>query len=309
MKCLEVLELSRSGIRGLPSSIRYLIALRTLYLYDCPNLSDPPDIIYKFQLPEESVFPTTPSILTSNSPNCSFGYGFSRLEALNIINCENITKLEFFLKLEFLTVLKYLYLSLTNIVTIPKHISSFTILVLLEIISCKKLQEIRRLPQSIRRVCAKNWSLDPLSSNWRNYRVNKECEGARGDTLMDIGQSTRFSHQYRELRFQVGSTSTIKVSKIQYRSGLAAKFQKLPSVLLLDWRRHIEVDFIIRFTFPSMEQLNNSNSSKQNHIVVTCETHHWISTPYSPKVICVTILKSKRSRRGTDAARVKVLSI
>ena len=49
------------------------------------------------------------------------------------------------------------------------------------------------------------------------------------------------------------------------------------------------------------EQLNNSNSSKQNHIVVTCETHHWISTPYSPKVICVTILKSKRSRRGTDA--------
>ena len=53
------------------------------------------------------------------------------------------------------------------------------------------------------------------------------------------------------------------------------------------------------------EQLNNSNSSKQNHIVVTCETRHWISTPYSPKVICVTILKSKRSRRGTDAARVK----
>ena len=49
------------------------------------------------------------------------------------------------------------------------------------------------------------------------------------------------------------------------------------------------------------EQLNNSNSSKQNQIVVTCETHHWISTPYSPKVICVTILKSKRSRRGTDA--------
>ena len=38
MKCLEVLELSRSGIRGLPSSIGYLIALRTLYLYDCPNL-------------------------------------------------------------------------------------------------------------------------------------------------------------------------------------------------------------------------------------------------------------------------------
>ena len=96
MKCLEVLELSRSGIRGLPSSIGYLIALRTLYLYDCPNLSHLPDVIYKLQLPEESIFPTTPSILASNSPNCSFWYEFLRLEALNLINCEHITELEFF---------------------------------------------------------------------------------------------------------------------------------------------------------------------------------------------------------------------
>ena len=88
MKCIEVLELSRSGIRGLPSSIGYLIALRTLYLCDCPNLGDLLDIIYKFQLLEEPVFPTTSSILTSNSPNCSSGYGFSRLEALNLINYE-----------------------------------------------------------------------------------------------------------------------------------------------------------------------------------------------------------------------------
>ena len=131
MKCLEVLELSRSGIRGLLSSIGYLIALRTLYLYNCPNLSDLPDIIYKFQLPEESVFPTTPLILTSNSPNCSFGCVFSRLEALNLINCENITELEFFLKLEFFPVLKYLYLSQTNIVPLLERISSFTRLVIL----------------------------------------------------------------------------------------------------------------------------------------------------------------------------------
>lgn len=166
MKCLEVLELSRSGIRGLPSSIEYLIALRTLYLYDCPNLSHLPDVIYKLQLPEESIFPTTPSILANNSPNCSFWYGFSRLEELNLINCENITELEFFLKLEYFPILKYLNLPQTNIVTIPKHISSFTRLAVLDIISCKKLQEIPRLPQSIRRVCAKNcWSLDPLTSS------------------------------------------------------------------------------------------------------------------------------------------------
>ena len=54
------------------------------------------------------------------------------------------------------------------------------------------------------------------------------------------------------------------------------------------------------------EQLNNSNSSKQNQIVVTCETHHWISTPYSPKVICVKIIKPKKRRCVADLARVKV---
>ena len=116
-------------------------------------------------MPKESIFTTTPLILASNSPNCCCWYGFSRLEALNLINCENITELEFFLKPEYFPVLMYLYLSQTSIVTIPKHISSFTRLVVLEIISCKKLQEIPRLPSSIRRVCAKNcWSLDPLTS-------------------------------------------------------------------------------------------------------------------------------------------------
>ena len=111
------------------------------------NISHLLDVIYKLQLLEESIFTTTPLILASNSPNCSFWYGFSRLEALNLINCENITELEFFfLKPKYFPVLMYLYLSQTSIVTIPKHISSFTRLVVLEIISCKKLQEIPRLP-------------------------------------------------------------------------------------------------------------------------------------------------------------------
>ena len=169
MKCLEVLELSRSGIRGLPSLIGYLIALRTLYLYDCPNLSHLPDVIYKLQLPEESIFPTTPSILASNSPNCSFWYEFLRLEALNLINCEHITELEvfFFFFLSRNTSLYWSIYIYPKWILLPSpNTSSFTRLVVLDIISCKKLQEIPRLLQSIRRVCAKNcWSLDPLTSS------------------------------------------------------------------------------------------------------------------------------------------------
>ena len=42
------------------------------------------------------------------------------------------------------------------------------------------------------------------------------------------------------------------------------------------------------------EQLNNSHSSERNRVVVTCETHHWIRTPYSPIVIiCFTKFRGR----------------
>ena len=66
--------------------------------------------------------------------------------------------------------------------------------------------------------------------------------------------------QYRELRFQVGSTSTIRVLKIPLHSWLATKFQKLPSVLLLERSWHIQEDVIIRFIFPSMVVKRNTIS-------------------------------------------------
>ena len=106
---------------------------------------------------------------------------------------------------------------------------------------------------------------------------NKECEDARGDILMDIGPSTGLLLQVLppsfssyedddcemivpELKSQVGSTSTIRVLKIPLHSWLATKFQKLPSVLLLERSWHIQEDVIIRFIFPSMVVKRNTIS-------------------------------------------------
>ncbi|KAK7837198.1 putative wrky transcription factor 19 [Quercus suber] len=286
MKCLEILELSRSGIRGLPSSIEYLIALRTLYLYDCPNLSDLPDIIYKFQLPEELVFPTTQLILTSNSPNCSFGYGFSRLEALNLVNCENITELEFFLKLEFFPVLKYLYLSQTNIVNILEHISSFTRLVIV----CKEFLVIGST--IIKYIIESETNFVIFSNTTILYFLiqigeiignlpNKECEDARGDILMDIGPSTRFSHQVLSPSFSSyeDDDCEIIVSGIEIPSWFNFNHQsvensisfwvgcEIPKITLCiafgPEEAHRSGLFFIRFTFPSMVV-------KRNTIKCTC---------------------------------------
>ncbi|KAK7843752.1 disease resistance protein rpp5 [Quercus suber] len=294
MKCLEVLELSRSGIRG--------------------------------------------------------------LEALNLINCENITELEFFFKLEFFSVLKYLYLFQTNIVTIPEHISSFTRLVLQEASKNSKTSTIYKKFVCKELLVIGSTIIDYKETNFVVFSnttllyflmqigeiignlPNKECEGARGDILMDIGPSTRFSHQVlssslssyedddceiisveNSISFWVGCEIpkiTICIAfgpKEALRSGLY--YQVYLSINGSEKKHHKSIskeqinDHLWLFSISTQklqEQLSNSNSSKQNHIVVTCETHHWISTPYSPKVICVTILKSKRSRRGTDAARVKV---
>ena len=90
----------------------------------------------------------------------SFGslseYGFLKLEYLNLNNCENLTELDLLMMPDYFPELKYLYLDGTNICMIPESISRFARLRRLGIKSCKQLQKIPRLPQSIRTVCAMN---------------------------------------------------------------------------------------------------------------------------------------------------------
>ena len=92
--------------------------------------------------------------------------GFLSLVKLDLSNCENLIKLDFFMMLVYFTALTYLSLYGSNIVAIPESISRFPRLIELEIENCMQLREIQGLPQSIRRVIARNClSLDPKSSS------------------------------------------------------------------------------------------------------------------------------------------------
>lgn len=152
-KCLEDLKLSYSGIRELPSSLGYLTRLRMLELDNC--VQDFPDRINKMQL--------TP--IACASFDTLSEYGLLSLESLHLSDCgANLIELDFWMKPEYFPELKILYLSGSNIVTIPESIASFTSLADLYIDNCTKLQEIPSLPQSIRRVSAINcFSLEPQS--------------------------------------------------------------------------------------------------------------------------------------------------
>ena len=153
MKCLEDLNLSYSGIRELPSSLLYLTRLRTLELDNC--VQDFPDRINKMQL--------TPIACTSFDTLSE--YGLLSLASLHLSYCgANIIELDFWKNPKYFPELIILYLSGSNIVTIPESITSFTSLADLYIDNCTKLQKIPSLPQSIRRVSAINcFSLDPQS--------------------------------------------------------------------------------------------------------------------------------------------------
>ena len=151
MKCLEGLNLSYSGIRELPSSLGYLTGLRMLELDNC--VQDLSDRINKMQLTPSTSFDTLSE------------YGLLSLKSLRLSYCgANLIELDFWMKPEYFPELKILYLSGSNIVTIPETIASFTSLADLYIDNCTKLRKIPSLPQSIRRVSAINcFSLDPQS--------------------------------------------------------------------------------------------------------------------------------------------------
>lgn len=161
MESLRTLLLSRTGIKGLPSSIGYLTRLEKLDLSYCQSIMDLPDSIYKLQhLSVLEISHCTKLKIGRSLTYHSFGslseYGFLKLEYLNLNNCENLTELDLLMMPDYFPELKYLYLDGTNICMIPESISRFARLRRLGIKNCMQLHKIPRLPQSIRIVCAMN---------------------------------------------------------------------------------------------------------------------------------------------------------
>ncbi|KAK7860446.1 hypothetical protein CFP56_036699 [Quercus suber] len=116
---------------------------------------------------EEEDIPSANLRLACNSFNNFSGpTGFPCLTQLDLSHLRIIDELDSWMQPEYFPVLKILDLGYTNIVTILESISRFTRLLDLKIRDCKKLQEISRLPQSIRTVDAMNCDrLDTQSSS------------------------------------------------------------------------------------------------------------------------------------------------
>ncbi|XP_050245754.1 TMV resistance protein N-like isoform X3 [Quercus robur] len=201
MKDLKVLNLTGSSIRELPSSIGYLTGLERLDVYGCQNLRDLPDSIYKLQQLMELEITTTKLRTVYDSFDSFSGNGFLKMKILHLNPNVNLNRLDILMKPDYFPALESLYLSGTNIITIPESFSRFPRLKTLSILNCKQLREILGLPQSIRSVDATNcMSLDPQSSlsqiiETMGILPNRVYEGSRSDLLMDPQSSTRLSHK------------------------------------------------------------------------------------------------------------------
>ncbi|KAL4639452.1 hypothetical protein ACB092_03G219600 [Castanea dentata] len=194
MECLKDLDLSESGIREVPSSIEHLTKLEALWLSDCKNLRDLPDSIYKLQQLYDLRTPTAKLRPTWNSFDGSSGYGFVNMTQLDLSNHEGMIELDLLMKPDYFPALERIYLSGTNIVTIPESISKFPRLKELVIRDCKLLREIQGLPQSIRWVYAEGCMLlDTQSPSGLLNQVieiigilpSRVCGRARSNKLMD----------------------------------------------------------------------------------------------------------------------------
>ena len=187
MKCLKelYLNLGRTTIRKLPSSLSYLTnglvdlqvpEIQNLYLSHFDrNMVDlniwlRPDyfqVLKRLELKYLIGGPNTLHLPVDQNLDLSFSqYGFPSLTELYLESFDrNICDLNIWLKPDRFPVLERLWLHDSNIVTIPESITKFTRLHYLSLNGCKQLQEIPRLPQSIRRLEAEGCrSLDLQSS-------------------------------------------------------------------------------------------------------------------------------------------------
>ena len=145
MECLNTLSLYGSGIREVPSSVKHLTKLEELSLFECRNLRDLPDSIYKLQRLRKLSNPTAKFRPTCNSFDSSFEYGFLKLKELDFKVYESVIELDLLMKPDYFPALESINLSHTNMVTIPKSISRFPRLKELYIRNCKLLREIQGL--------------------------------------------------------------------------------------------------------------------------------------------------------------------
>ena len=147
-------------LQNLPNNLMLtsLEVLERLRLYGCKNLRDLPDGIYKLQQLRDLWTHTAKLRPTCNSFDSSSGYGFLKMTSLRL-SYSSIIELDLLMKPDYFPALEWIFLSHTNIITIPESISRFPRLRVLSLHNCKHLREIQGLPLSIIKVEAYNCPL------------------------------------------------------------------------------------------------------------------------------------------------------
>ncbi|KAM5549050.1 hypothetical protein ABKV19_000459, partial [Rosa sericea] len=199
MKYMTSLYLRGTGIKALPSSIRYLINLQFLSLRFCGNLTDLPCSIYELRklesvglhdcpklvtFPkkvESEVLPTYSKVSHDNrdslskrnrwsegsslesEPDTEFNSALPWLHRFWAIGC-NLSNIDFLVSLDCASTLRELDLSGSPIVILPECINKFVNLRYLYLNGCRRLVEIPELPPSISRLDVSNCvSLERIS--------------------------------------------------------------------------------------------------------------------------------------------------
>ncbi|KAG7944050.1 hypothetical protein I3843_15G078200 [Carya illinoinensis] len=149
-ECLRHLTLANTDIKELPLSIGHLSGIEVLNLKGCKNLLHLPTGILRFRhlkglsLAGCSKLVFIPNILKDEC--CSIDLPV--LEWLDLKNC-HLPDPDILMRLNHSFTLQYLTLSGSDIIRLPENMTMLFQLRILELIDCKKLQEIAALPPNI----------------------------------------------------------------------------------------------------------------------------------------------------------------
>ena len=157
MKSLEMLHMTGTGISELPESFGNLTGIIELLLENMTGQLHLPDSIFNLQHLDNLYLVGDFTFLKDEEPLCSSYGGVSKYVFRNLLclfwsGSSNPSEMDFILNYCCPPTLKSLHIEDSNIVTLPNGIDRFQSLGVLKIINCYELQEIPRLPPSVRHV-------------------------------------------------------------------------------------------------------------------------------------------------------------
>lgn len=151
MEALDVMQLSGTGIKELPSSIRYLTEVSYIGLDRCQNLTSLPSSIYELQnldhlgLNHCPKLLTLPSKMTSEVSSSAESLPLA-LTYLSFKGCNLLSDIDLSVGIHCVSTLKNLDLTGSSFVSLPKGINKFVNLESLKLCGCKRLCAILELP-------------------------------------------------------------------------------------------------------------------------------------------------------------------